>query len=114
MTKQITRYSPKAADLDHTIYMVGTFDGIDIFLHEAEWVLNNKRWIPDSKLVAHKDHLPINNTIDNLYLVDENKEYGDLHDDRVFHESSNNVNLIYKHFPDIAKALSLKDPRNVS
>lgn len=93
-------------------YMVGTFesnDGTfhDVFLHEAEWCLGNKKPIPKGMLVAHKDGNTQNNNILNLYLVPENKEHGDLHMDKVFHEDSLNVNLIKIHFSDIAQALGL-------
>jgi len=86
-------------------YMVGKFeklDGteIDIFLHEAEWVLNNGL-IPKGKLVSHKDGNPMNNELNNLELVDENEEFGDLHDDKIFHEDSVDKQFIKDNFPDI-------------
>lgn len=93
-------------------YMVGKFEDphtgkpVQVFLHEAVWVLSNKQLIPEGKLVAHKDGNPLNNEPENLYLVDENKEHGDLHETRVFHENSNNMELIQGHFPDVYAALN--------
>ena len=92
-------------------YMVGMFesDGVlhTVFLHEAEWCLGNKKPIPKGMLVAHKDGNTKNNNIQNLYLVPENKDHGDLHTDLVFHEGSLNVKLITEHFKDIAQALRI-------
>jgi hypothetical protein len=101
----------EASSGDIGYYVVGDFNtpegNIVVFLHEANWVLNNKKLIPEGMLVAHKDLNPINNQIENLYLVSENKEFGDLHHNKVFHENSFNKGLIYEHFPDIAKVLHL-------
>ncbi len=92
-------------------YMVGTFesDGVIhyVFLHEAEWCLGNKKPIPEGMLVAHIDGNTTNNNLKNLYLVPENKDHGDLHTDRVFHEKTLHKKLIKEHFEDIAQALGL-------
>lgn len=90
-------------------YYVGSFTTNGkthtVFLHEAEWVLNNKQLIPEGMLVCHKDGNTHNNNIYNLYLVPENGTYGDLHYDRIFHQNDHNVDLIREHFPDIATVL---------
>lgn len=94
-------------------YMTGKFEDpqtgkpIQVFLHEAIWVLDKGTLIPDGKLVAHIDGNPLNNEISNLHLVDENKEYGDLHDNKVFHENENNIELIKGHFPDVYQKMKL-------
>jgi hypothetical protein len=93
-------------------YMVGKFEDPDtkkpvrVFLHEAVWVLENKCLIPEGKLVAHEDGNPLNNEVSNLHLVDENKEYGDLHESKIFHENENNMEIIKGHFPDIYQKLN--------
>jgi hypothetical protein len=87
-------------------YMVGLFEDpttkkpVRVFLHEAVWVLENGL-IPDDKLVSHIDGDARNNNLDNLKLVDENKEHGDLHTRKFFHQSTVNTELIKEHFPDI-------------
>lgn len=86
-------------------YSCGTFDNKTVFLHEAVWVLDNKKLIPSGKLVAHRDGNTLNNNASNLYLVDENKEYGDLHDNKTFHQDGLDKELIVKHFPDIAEII---------
>lgn len=94
----------KAEDEANTMkYMVATIEGKKVFLHEAEWVLHNKKPIPSGKLVYHKDGNTLNNEITNLDLVDENKEYGDLHEknNKIFHEDSLDMEFITKHFSDI-------------
>jgi len=89
-------------------YMVATIEGKDIFLQEAEWVRHTGKPIPTGKLVAHKDGNTMNNEFTNLILVDENKEYGDLHQksNKVFHEENvvKYEDFIKKHFPDIYDA----------
>lgn len=96
---------PLEIEANKNNYMVATFDSIDVFFHEAMWVINNKRPIPDYKLVFHIDGNPLNNNAYNLELVDENKEYGDLHldENKIFHESNIDKyeELIKLHFPDI-------------
>jgi len=93
-------------------YMVGKFEDpttgnpVRVFLHEAVWVLENKTLIPEGKLIAHRDGNPLNNEVSNLYVVDENSEHGDLHDNKVFHEDENNIELVKGHFPDVYKALN--------
>ena len=92
-------------------YYVGTFlcrntnKNIDVFLHEAVWVLHNKKLIPNDKLVAHLDGNTYNNSVENLYLVDENKEYGDLHTNKIFHENSYNKEFVEEHFKDVYLAI---------
>lgn len=96
-------------------YMTGKFEDprtgkpVQIFLHEAVWVLTNKTLIPKGKLVAHKDGNALNNDPENLYIVDENEEYGDLHNNRVFHEDCNNMDLIKGHFPDVYKIITAEN-----
>lgn len=72
-----------------------------VFLHEAEWVINTKKLIPKNMLIAHKNGDIHNNNFNNLYLVKENNEFGDLHKDRIFHEDTVDVDLIKEHFDDI-------------
>ena len=90
-------------------YQVATIEGKDIFLQEAEWVLNSKNPIPEGKLVSHKDGNALNNNFNNLELVDENTNYGDLHQEsnKVFHKQNieNNKEFIKKHFQDIYDVL---------
>lgn len=86
-------------------YMVANIENKLVFLHEAEWVLNTKKPIPSGKLVYHKDGNTLNNEYSNLDLVDENSEYGDLHENKIFHEDSIDKPFIQKHFPDIYKLL---------
>ena len=86
-------------------YSCGVFDNKTVFLHEAVWVLENKKLIPSGKLVAHRDGNTLNNSASNLYLVDENKKYGDLHDNKTFHQDVQDRELIVKHFPDIAEII---------
>jgi len=71
-------------------YLIADIEGKEVFLHEATWVLGNKKPIPTGKLVYHIDGNPMNNDITNLGLVDENKEYGDLHQasNKIFHEQN--------------------------
>lgn len=89
------------------LFMVGTFEDREVFLHEAIWVKANKKLIPLGKLVNHKDGNPMNNDPDNLELVDENKEYGDLHETRnkVFHETLEDKEFIRRNFDDIYEVL---------
>lgn len=91
------------------LYMVASIDDRDVFYHEAIWTKFNKRLIPSGKLVYHKDGNPINNDPDNLDLVDENKDYGDLHQEnnKIFHEQNidQNKNFIRIHFQDIYEVL---------
>ena len=90
-------------------YMVMNEDNKTIFLHELNWVINNEKPIPNEKLVFHKDGNTLNNHFSNLDLVDENKDFGDLHEDKnkIFHEKNyqKNENFIKKHFPEIYKIL---------
>lgn len=86
-------------------YMVATIDNKLVFLHEAEWVLNSKKPIPAGKLVYHKDGNTLNNEYSNLDLVDENSEYGDLHNNKIFHEDSIDKKFIEKNFSDIYEIL---------
>jgi len=90
-------------------YMIASIDGKDIFLHEAIWVLNSSKPIPSGMLVAHKDGDTMNNEYDNLYLVSENNNHGDLHIDsnKIFHQEKykENRDYIRKHFSDIASIL---------
>ena len=108
-TIQKVNDSQKEIQANTMKYMVATIEGKDIFLQEAEWVLNNKKPIPTGKLVAHKDGDTLNNSVDNLAVVDENEEYGDLHQrsNKVFHEENykDNEQYIEKHFPDIYNVL---------
>lgn len=96
-------------------YQVGTFErtnpqtnlseSVQVFLHEVIWVLEHKQLIPDGKLVAHQDGNALNNEIDNLHLVDENSEHGDLHDVKLFHVSNFDPEFTKAHFPDVMGAL---------
>jgi len=86
-------------------YMVAIIENKEVFLHEAEWVLNNKKLIPEGKLVAHKDGDTNNNNVKNLELVDENKKYGDLYKDKVFHEGNVDLQFIEKYFNDIYRTI---------
>jgi len=101
--------SKKEVEANTMQYMVATIEGKDIFLQEAEWVLNSKKPIPTGKLIAHKDGNTMNNSVDNLVVVDENEQYGDLHQrsNKIFHEENykNNEQYIEKHFPDIHNVL---------
>jgi hypothetical protein len=92
-------------DANRMKYMVAEIDGKTVFLHEAEWVIGNKKPVPKGMLVFHKDGNTVNNAIDNLDIVDENSEYGDLHRDnnKVFHEQNvdRHKEYIRVHFQDI-------------
>lgn len=105
----IDKCSKEETDANTMQYMIATIEGKDIFLHEAEWVLNNKTFIPTGKLVSHKDGCTMNNVIENLELVEENKDYGDLHQgsNKIFHEENYKKydEYIKKHFPDIHNVL---------
>jgi hypothetical protein len=94
-------------DANRMKYMIATIDGKTVFLHEAEWVLGNKKPIPKGMLVFHSDGNTVNNAIPNLDLVDENSSYGDLHRDtnKVFHSQNieRNKEYIRVHFQDIYK-----------
>lgn len=96
-------------DKNRMKYMVANIEGRTIFLQEAEWVLNTKESIPKGKLISHKDGNPMNNEFSNLELVDENSEYGDLHQNsnKVFHEENykNNKDFIERNFKDIYEIL---------
>jgi hypothetical protein len=86
-------------------YMTGKFkksDGteIEVFLHEAEWVLKNGL-IPKNKLISHIDGNTMNNQLYNLELVDENSEFGDLHVIKPFHKDTADIVFIKNEFPDI-------------
>lgn len=83
-------------------YMIAEIEGKTIFFHEAMWALHNGL-IPDGKLVYHIDGNPMNNDISNLALVDENKDYGDLHlnSNKIFHKSSYDKEFVKKHFTDV-------------
>jgi hypothetical protein len=87
---------------DEMVYMTAIIDGRTIFYHEAIWTLNNGL-IPDDKLVSHIDGNAMNNATDNLHLVDENKDSGDLHGrfDKVFHKSSYDEDFVKEHFNDV-------------
>lgn len=105
----VDKLSQKEMDANSMQYMIATIEGKDIFLHEAEWVLNNKTFIPTGKLVYHIDGNSMNNVIENLGLVEENKDCGDLHQcsNKVFHEENYKKyeEYIKKHFPDIHNVL---------
>ena len=88
-----------------TFYCKNTKKDVDVFLHEAVWVLESKKLIPEGKLVAHRDGNTYNNGVDNLYLVDENKDHGDLHTNRTFHENCFDKGFIKEHFEDIYSIL---------
>lgn len=62
---------------NNPVYMMATIEGIDIYYHEAVWVLNSGNPIPENKLVAHKDGNTMNNTYDNLELVDSFEDHSD-------------------------------------
>ena len=83
-------------------YSVADIEGKTVFLHECIWVYENGL-IPDNFLVAHVDGDPGNNNTDNLKLVEENREHGDLHkkENRIFHKSTFNSEFVKKHFSDI-------------
>ena len=87
------------------LYSVADIDGKSIFYHEALWVKVNGKPIPNGMLVFHKDGNPMNNDPDNLDIVKENENYGDLHSDenKVFHEHNykSNEEFIKEHFDDI-------------
>lgn len=92
-------------------YVIAEIEGKFVFFHEAVWALYHKRPIPDGKLVFHKDGNTYNNNIENLDLVDENKEYGDLHSakNKIFHESmvkdEQNKEFLKEHFNDVYQVL---------
>jgi hypothetical protein len=69
--------------------MVADIAGKRIFYHELVWFIHNGK-IPSGKLVNHKDFDTSNNSIENLELVEENDERGDLHLDtnKIFHENT--------------------------
>lgn len=87
------------------LYMVATIDDKDIFYHEAIWVKVNEKPIPTGMLVYHLDGNPMNNDSDNLGIVRENIEHGDLHKEsnKIFHEHNiqNNKQFIKDNFRDI-------------
>ena len=93
-------------------YMIASMDDKEIFLHEAVWVLNSRKPIPDGYMICHKDGNTMNNDFDNLGLVEENRDYGDLHksSNRIFQESSyrENSEFIKKHFDDVYDVLFKK------
>jgi hypothetical protein len=97
--------SLKETEANTLKYMIANIEGKNIFLHEAVWVLNSQKPIPSGKLVSHKDGDTMNNNFDNLELVDENVEYGDLHQrsNKIFHDDyyMNHKEFIKKHFDDI-------------
>ena len=74
-TIQKVNDSQKEVEANTMQYMIATIEGKDIFLQEAEWVLNNKKPIPTGKLIAHKNGDTTNNSVDNLEVVDENEQY---------------------------------------
>ena len=89
-------------------YMIAEIDEKEIFYHEAVWAMCIGL-IPDDKLVAHKDGNPMNNDIENLYLVDINKEYGDLHkhSNKIFHMSTYDPIFVQKYFNDVYQKIEL-------
>lgn len=105
--EQATTDSERHRIANSDLFMVGMFEDKQVFLHEAIWVKANKQLIPLDKLVNHKDGNPLNNDPDNLELVDENKEYGDLHEtrNRVFHETLVDKEFIRRNFDDIYEVL---------
>ena len=90
-------------------YAVGDFDydgkTFTVFLHELHWVISNRKLIPKGMLVAHRNGIAIDNDPNNLYLVPENKEFGDLHKEKILHEDNVNWGLIKEHFPDVYNIL---------
>lgn len=91
------------------LFMVADIDNRTIFYHEAIWVKANGRPIPTGYLVYHLDGNPMNNDADNLDLIEENKTYGDLHENsnKVFHEENykNSEQFIRTNFEDIWEVL---------
>ncbi len=87
---------------DEMLYMTAEINGKTIFYHEATWALNYGL-IPDEHLIFHKDGNPMNNEIDNLNLVKENEDSGDLHIkcNKIFHKSSYNEEFVKEHFNDV-------------
>lgn len=85
-------------------YMVAEIDNKIVFYHEAVWA-SNHGLIPKNKLVYHKDGNTSNNNIENLDLVDENKEHGDLHVHKIFHEDNYDKKFVKKHFSDVYKTI---------
>lgn len=96
-------------------YMVADIDGKCIFLQEYVWALHNGL-IPDDKLISHIDGDALNNDINNLQLVDENKKDGDLHekDNKVFHVSTYNPIYVEKHFNDVFQKLNKLEIKEIN
>lgn len=91
-------------------YCIANIEGKTVFLQEVVWTYCNGL-IPDNCLVNHKDGNTQNNNSDNLELVEENTEYGDLHkmQDRIFHKSTYNENFVKKHFHDVYEKIQSHD-----
>lgn len=91
------------------LFMVAEIDGKTIFYHEAVWAKFNGKPIPTGYLVYHRDGDPMNNEPDNLDLIEENRDYGDLHEktNRVFHEENfmTNREFIRDNFEDVYEVL---------
>lgn len=91
------------------LYMIAEIEGKVVFYHEAMWCKANGKLIPSGYLVFHKDGDPLNNDPDNLELVEENSEHGDLHQDsnKVFHSHNWEANrdFIERNFDDVFEAI---------
>jgi len=87
-------------------YSVAEIEGKLIFLHEAVWCFYNGL-IPVGFLIFHKDGNVNNNNIENLELVKENDEHGDLHlkENKIFHSDTYDEEFVKKHFEDIYERL---------
>lgn len=83
--------------------MVATIEGIDIYLHEAIWVLHTRAPIPANKLILHKNGDTMNNLIENLELIDDEDDTRP----KVFHQDQyiNYKEYIRVNFTDIFEIL---------
>lgn len=90
-------------------YQIATIDGIDVYLHEAIYVLTNKKPIPTNHIVMHLDGNTLNNHQNNLVVAPMQKRDFDLRKTKhmIFHKNQYRKNKLFikKHFNDVYNVL---------
>lgn len=90
-----------------TIHLDG--EDIDVYEHEAIYVLHKGQGLEKDAVVIHKDMNTMNNDIDNLLEIQRPNEFKEKKRRLLFHKpfvyKKSNKKIIKTHFPDIYEKL---------
>lgn len=93
----------------------GEPEDIDVYEHEAVYVLHKGQGLEKDAIILHKDLNIMNNDITNLIELKKPNEF-DNKNRRLFHKpfSSENKKIIKEHFPDIYERLWSKKRADIT